>query len=70
MKIYNWTEEVPNGRVYSTKTLVGFQRVFERQMRQGETELTYSMPKLLQINDRKGLYGIISDNNVLFYDLK
>lgn len=54
-KTYNWTEEVPEWARPTVQKLLD--KGYLKGNDKGELELTYSMLKLLVINDRAGLYG-------------
>ena len=54
-KIYNWTEEVPEWARPTVQKLLD--KGYLKGNDKGELELTYSMLKLLVINDRAGLYN-------------
>ena len=53
-KIYNWTEEVPDWARAAVQKLLD--KGFLKGNEKGELELTYSMLKMIVINDRAGLY--------------
>ena len=53
-KVYNWTEEVPDWARQTVQKLLDKGYLVGND--KGELELTYSMLKLLVINDRAGLY--------------
>lgn len=54
-RIYNWTIEVPEWARATVQKLLD--KGYLKGNDKGELELTYSMLKLLVINDRAGLYG-------------
>lgn len=56
-KTYNWTEEVPEWARPTVQKLLD--KGYLKGNDKGELELTYSMLKLLVINDRAGLYNWI-----------
>ena len=53
-KIYNWTEEVPEWARPTVQKLLD--KGYLKGNEKGELELTYSMLKMIVINDRAGLY--------------
>ena len=53
-KIYNWTEEVPDWARPTVQKLLD--KGYLKGNDKGELELTYSMLKMIVINDRAGLY--------------
>ena len=53
-KIYNWTQEVPDWARAAVQKLLD--KGFLKGNEKGELELTYSMLKMIVINDRAGLY--------------
>ena len=53
-KIYNWTEEVPDWARPTVQKLLD--KGYLKGNEKGELELTYSMLKMIVINDRAGLY--------------
>lgn len=54
-KVYNWTVEVPEWARPTVQKLLD--KGYLKGNEKGELELTYSMLKLLVINDRAGLYN-------------
>ena len=55
-KIYNWTLEVPEWARPTVQKLLD--KGYLKGNDKGELELTYSMLKMLVINDRAGLYDL------------
>ena len=53
-KVYNWTEEVPEWARPTVQKLLD--KGYLKGNEKGELELTYSMLKMIVINDRAGLY--------------
>ena len=53
-KVYNWTEEVPEWARPTVQKLLD--KGYLKGNDKGELELTYSMLKMIVINDRAGLY--------------
>ena len=53
-KVYNWTEEVPEWARATVQKLLD--KGYLKGNEKGELELTYSMLKMIVINDRAGLY--------------
>ena len=53
-KVYNWTEEVPDWARPTVQKLLD--KGYLKGNDKGELELTYSMLKMIVINDRAGLY--------------